>query len=292
MKSKTIFGALLVSAALCSQGFGFELLNGLLGLKDGGCGEGKACAKVAPCEACKACPAPCAKVACCEKACPKACEAACEPACGKAGRCKKQYPTPVRDAICKATPVRDLFGGLKDLYECKGCTCSTNACEAAKGCCPEPACEPACEKAKKCRKVRCEKGACKACEAPKACEVACCEKACPKACEAACEAACEPTCEKAKKCHKLYRRPVLELLEGLFGQPCKAKCGCGECGGCEAACAVGCDGAAPAQKAAPATAPAKAPEQAAPLPAAPKADPSASIQNRGIYQASSSLVRN
>ena len=53
MKGKTIFGALLVSVALCSQGFGFELLDRMLGLNCGGCGECNACAKVACCE--KAC---------------------------------------------------------------------------------------------------------------------------------------------------------------------------------------------------------------------------------------------
>ena len=105
----------------------------------------------------------------------------------------------------------------------------------------------------------------------------------PDCCEAACEQTCQP------KCHKLYRRPVLELLENLFGE-CKCK---STCGGCEVCCAAGCGGAAPASKAAPATAPAKAPEQAAPLPAAPKADPSAYMDsNSGIYQASRSLVRN
>ena len=49
MRSKMIFGALLVSVALCSQGFGFELLDRMLGLNGGGCGECNACAKVAPC---------------------------------------------------------------------------------------------------------------------------------------------------------------------------------------------------------------------------------------------------
>ena len=96
MKGKTIFGALLVSVALCSQGFGLELLNNLLGLNSGGCGT---CAKVAACD-----PA-CAKVAACDPACAKV--AACDPACEKAtcSKCKK----------CRATPVRDLFAGLKDL---------------------------------------------------------------------------------------------------------------------------------------------------------------------------------
>jgi hypothetical protein len=264
MRSKTIFGALLVSVALCSQGFGFELLDRMLGLNCGGCGECNACAKVACCE--KACPKACEPA--CEKACPKACEPTCDNACG--GTCKK----------CRRTPVRDLFAGMKDLFECKGNICETGACEAAKGCCPEPAacekacpkacepaCEPACGKVKKCRKVRCEKA---------------CETCGPAACEPACAKACEP------KCHKLYRRPVVELLENLFG--CEKGCK----NGCEAGCATACGdcgacgGGAPATKAAPA----KAPEQAAPLPAAPKADPSASIQSRGIYQAARSLARN
>ena len=47
MRSKTIFGALLVSAALCSQGFGSELLDRMLGLNNGGCGGCNACANVA-----------------------------------------------------------------------------------------------------------------------------------------------------------------------------------------------------------------------------------------------------
>jgi hypothetical protein len=88
----------------------------------------------------------------------------------------------------------------------------------------------------------------------------------------------------------LYRRPVVELLENIFGS-CKK---CNDCG-CEAGCEVACGGTTAAPAKAPATAPAKAPgkaPEAAPLPKAPKADPSASIQSRGIYQASRSLVRN
>jgi hypothetical protein len=261
MRSKTIFGALLVSVALCSQGFGFELLDRMLGLNCGGCGEYKACAKVACCEpAAKACcpePACCAKPACCEKAC---------------GHCNK----------CRCTPVRDLFAGLHDLFECKGVQCDPCGCQAAKGCCPEPAvcgkacgyqkacgCEKAC-KVKKCRKVHCGEKACGACDPA-------CAKACGNPCE---KVACEPVCEP--KCHKLYRRPVVELLEALFGdRPCGQPCGqavCGDCGG------------APAPKAG--SSPTKAQEQPAPLPTAPKSDPSASIPSRGIYQAARGLARN
>ncbi len=255
MRSKTIFGALLVSVALCSQGFGFELLDRMLGLNCGGCGDCNACADVACCDkACaKAC---CPEPACCENAC---CEEAC---CSK---CKK----------CRITPVRDLFAGLVDLFECKGCYCEP-VCESA---CCEEACDPACAKPckeKRFRKQRCAK-ACDPC-CPATCEeVAACDPACGEV--AACEPACKP------KCHKLYRRPVVELLEALFGsRNCRCgKCSCGD--GCETACGGG--GVVPGVKS-----PAKAPEKAAPLPMAPKADNSTAVPTRGIYQASRSLVRN
>ena len=140
----------------------------------------------------------------------------------------------------------------------------------AKACC-EPNC---CEKVKRCCKVRCCEKAC--------CAPECCEK--PRCCKPAC---CEPTCEP--KCHKLYRRPLVELLEDLFGERCccgKASC---EAGCCEAAC--GCGGSAPMTPK-PTTAPGKVQEKPAPLPPAPKADPSAAVPGRGIYQASRDLVRN
>ena len=51
-------------------------------------------------------------------------------------------------------------------------------------------------------------------------------------------------------------------------------------------CGCGCGDVTPEAKT-----PGKAPEKAAPLPMAPKADPSAA-NGRGIYQAAPSLVRN
>jgi hypothetical protein len=268
MKCKMIFGALLVSVVLCNQGFSFELLDRILGLNGGDCGDCKACAKVACCEKpakCCAAPAVCekAKPACCEKAKPACCE---KPVVCGTPKCHKQH----------CTPIRDLFDDIADLFESKGYICDEpKTCAAPKACCSEPACcKPAC-KVKACEKVACCKPA--TCEKVACCKPATCEKvACCK--PATCEKVCQP------KCHKLYRRPVVELLEDIFGSisPCKSQ------EGCETACG----GAAPAQKA-PATAPAKAPEHAAPLPAAPKADPSASLDDsRGIYQASRSLVRN
>ncbi len=201
MRSKTIFGALLVSVALCSQGFGFELLDRMLGL-NGGCGDNKACAKVATCDPCAKVAAcdPCAKACCPEPAC---CDpACCDPCCGQ--KCHN---------CCRITPVRDLFGGLKDLFECKGTYCEpvcAPACDPACNQACEAACDPCCDpcKVKKCR-------------TPRRCKKSCCDTCCTPACDPACEkvAACDPTCEPTckPKCHKLYRRPVVELLEALFG---------------------------------------------------------------------------
>ena len=86
MKGKMVFGALLVSVALASQGFGLDLLDSMGGLSGGNC---------APCAAPAACkPA----VKCCAP----------EPACAK----------PACDTCCKR---RDLFAGLKDLFSCHRC---------------------------------------------------------------------------------------------------------------------------------------------------------------------------
>jgi hypothetical protein len=251
MRSKTIFGALLVSVALCSQAFSFELLDRMLGLNGGGCGECNACAKVTPCQ-----PA-------CQPTCAKACEKACLPT----------VPATCKEKVCRPTPVRDLFANIKDLFEAKACQTDPVCCEAPK-CCPEPAC---CPKTVRCHKIRCAAKAC--------CEKAC--KVCEPACKAACAPACEPVCEKPckPKTHKLYRRPVLEMLENLFG--------CNECGCGEAGCEAGCGGTAPVKGVAPTTGPAKAPETTTPPPpVVPKPDPQTSNQPRGIFQASRSLARN
>ena len=254
MRSKTIFGALLVSVALCSQGFSFELLDRMLGLNGGGCCECNACAKVAPCQPVSV--KPCAPV-CSEKQC--------LPVVPASGKCK----------VCRPTPVRDLFANVKDLFEAKACQSEPACCEAPKGCAPEPAC---CAKPVRFHKLHWrENGCC----APKAC----CEKV-------ACAPTCAPVCEKprAPKCHKLYRRPVLELLENMFGR-------CHEAGTCEASCEAGCGcggTTVPAGKTpAPTTGPAKAPETTTPPPpVVAKPDNVTSNETRGIYQASRSLARN
>src|SRR5215207_6514379 len=88
MKWNMVFGALVVSVGLCSQSFGFELLDRMLGLNDCGCNS--CCTAEASCGCDKGCePACCAaEPSCCaavEPAC--GCAAACEPACGCAPAC-------------------------------------------------------------------------------------------------------------------------------------------------------------------------------------------------------------
>jgi len=243
MKGKTVIGALLVSVALCGQGFGFELLDRILGLNCGGCGDcNGCCAKVACCDPVKCCaPEP----ACCEKAC-------CDPVCGKKPCC-------CEPCCCEpcCTPVRDLFCGVKGLFECKKC-CKVNCC-----------CEPKC-----CDPVCCKKPAC--------CDPVCCAK--PACCDPVC---CQKPC-CCKKC-----RPILCLVDDLFN--CKKCCCKKSCNtGCDPGCCDPCgSGGAKAQDTKPANG-GEASEETTQLPKAPSPDPKASLlRSRGVYNASrSAVVRN
>ena len=114
------------------------------------------------------------------------------------------------------------------------------------------------------------------CEPAAACEPVACK---PAACEpAACEPdACDPCGAKGGK-NRCCRRPLLDLLDGIFGV-CKSK-GCGK--SCAEPAGCGCGEAEAADAGTTAEAPGE-------LPRAP--DPTATLQRtRGIYQAS--VVRN
>lgn len=157
MKGKMVLGALVLSVALCSQGFG-DLFGRISGLNGGGCAP---CAAPAACEQPKACA-------------PEPCGPACEPCC-RPKRC-------------------DLFKGLRDLFACHRCGKVECACEPVKVC-EKPACAPACEKpaCDACvpvRKVkRCKPVCAPACEAAKPCEPV-------KACEPACGVCKAPKCRR------------------------------------------------------------------------------------------------
>jgi hypothetical protein len=148
MKWHMYFGALLISAGLCSQGFGFELLDRMLGVGGGGCCEPKCGVAAAP--AC--CPAK----HCCRTARP--CPPPCPPKCA----------APCPDDLCC-----DLFGGLRDLMHGVKCAVSCP--------CPEP-CAPKCAapRAPKCAAPCAPK--CAAPCAPKRCCKPACAPACPSDC--------------------------------------------------------------------------------------------------------------
>jgi hypothetical protein len=98
-----------------------------------------------------------------------------------------------------------------------------------------------------------------------------------------CTPACDPARGKAACCKKC-RRPLLAVLDGLFGKRC-CKPNCCANNGC---CGTGADNGAKESDAKAATGTA-----AAPLPLPPRVDPSASLQrSRSIYQTSRALARN
>lgn len=134
MKRHMVFGALLLSVVLVGQGFGFELLDNLLGKSKCGCCEPACCEKAECCEPAACCEKACEPAACCEKEC-------CEPAC-----C---------DSCCK--PKCDLFAGLKGLFKCK---------KSCGGCCEAACCEKACEPVGCCDDACCGETCCKPCCTP------------------------------------------------------------------------------------------------------------------------------
>ena len=263
MKRMLFLGALVLGVTVCSQSFGFELFNKMLGHKgcssccEPGCDAGSGCCEPG-CGAGGGCAEPAcgAGNGCAEPAC-DAGSSCCEPSCGAGRSCLKKK--------------HDLFGGLKGLFACKkrhaGCTscCGAEAdCSAGNGCC-EPACgagngcaEPACGAGNGCAEPACDAGA----------------------------GCCEPSCGAAP-CKKRCRgTPILDLLRAVHNakknclkkSSCTGCCGEPDCGagGCEPGC-----GAEPACGACAST-PAVAP--------APTPDASAAKQTRGKVVAVSRTV--
>jgi hypothetical protein len=234
-------GALVLGVTVCSQSFGFELLDRMLGHKgcasccEPGCDAGGNGCCEPGCDAGNG-------NGCCEPACgagngcaEPACDAGagcCEPACGAASSC------------CGVRKKHDLFGGLKGLFEkckrkhrgCCGASCTEPGCDAGNGCC-----EPACGAGNGCAEPACDAGA------------GCCEPACGAA------ASC---CGVRKKC-----TPIRDLLRSIHAakKSRKSCCGTSCCGGepdcsagngcCEPGCGAGngcCEPACGAVESAPA----------------------------------------
>jgi len=122
MKWTSLVGALVVSLGVCSQSYGFELLDRMLSNHKGGCSS---------------------------------CADACEPSCEATTECD-----PCGDACCDPCgkkcchPIRELFEGLHGLFDCGCCDpcCSDSCCDPCASACCDPcsdpcadACEPSCE---------------------------------------------------------------------------------------------------------------------------------------------------
>jgi hypothetical protein len=139
-------GALVLGVTVCSQSFGFELLNKMLGHKgctsccEPDCGAGNGCAGACEpgCGAGNGCAEPAcgAGNGCAEPAC-DAGNGCCEPSCGAASGCcsKRKCPTPIRDLL------KAIHAAKKARKSCTGCCGSEPDCSAGNGCCgAEPAC--------------------------------------------------------------------------------------------------------------------------------------------------------
>ena len=219
MKSRIVFGALIMSVALCGQGFGFELLDNLLGQKN--CGS-RGCCEPACCEqACQ--PNCCEKTSCAPQACePQCCEADCGTSCKKS---------------C------DLFGGLRGLFACKSsCNscCEPEACGVVT-CAPEPkCCETAC--APKCCETDCGPQCCEA-----DCGTSCCKPRCTPVLDFL-----EDLCSLRICLYKAEKSCGGCCDTGCGDTGCCEEATCGGCGGSGAAPATqAAPKAAPKEKAAP-----------------------------------------
>jgi len=256
MRAKTVVAALLLGALACSQGFGFELIDRMLGIDaqpsdvearenwKSYCPTGT-CEEVlkpyVPDPTLSRTESDCRPVSYIDAVCrPTAFQSApCEPACCDAC-CDPGCAPPCRPF----TPVKDLFAGLQGLFAC-------SRCYAEPSCCPPVVCEPAA-----CPPATCD---------PPACAAPACGPVC-----------CDPCCDPCWR-----PRPLLGLLNQLS---CAVSCGIamlkpcccdpvcypsagGECGGCVGN--GGADAASPDPPPGPSTRPAPEP------PLAPEGDSTA-----------------
>ena len=201
MKRMIFLGALVLGVTVCSQSFGFELMNRMLGHRgcasccEPGCDAGNGCAAEPGCGAGNGCAA--------EPACGAGNGCAAEPACGAGNGCAAE-PACGAASCCGLRKKHDLFGGLKGLFEKlkrkhKGCcdSCCEPACGADNGCAAEPACGAAscCGVRKKCTPIR---DLLKSLKSLKKCRKSCCDSCCG---EPDCSAGCtEPACGAGNGC--------------------------------------------------------------------------------------------
>ncbi len=247
MKWNMIVGALVVSVGLCSQSFGAELLDRMLGLNTCGCSCG--CAPK-----------------CCEKSC---CQTE-APSCGCAAAAPAPAPAPAAapetpSCGCAAAPSCGCAAPSCGCSSCGckscGCGCEHKSCGCGCGCCDTCAHPLLC----------CPKNRIDWCDLFAGVHKAWCDRGCDHCCGKTCPA--KPCCG-------------CSLLGGCCHKSCGCGCGCSACtsGGCTSGCAApaaaepscGCAaGAAAPAAATPAPAPASPAAPAPPAPPAPAGGKSA-----------------
>lgn len=191
MKINILVGSVVMGLALCTQSFGFELLDQMLGIKSGCC-EATSCCEAPKCctQAEPTCAAAVAPSCGCEAAAPSCgCEAA--PSCCKSKCCRKpifNFNRCCKPKCCKSAC--DSCAAAAPSCGCEAAAAPSCGCEAAAA--PSCGCEaaPSCGCAKKCCKSRC--GGCLL-DRIFACNKRCCK---PKCCHNACDtcAAAAPSC--------------------------------------------------------------------------------------------------
>jgi hypothetical protein len=173
MKWNILCGSLVLGLGLCTQSFGFELLDRMLGVDS--CCE-SSCCKKSCCEA--AAPSCCAAEPTCAAAAGPACGCDAAPACGCESACAPK--------CCKQKCRQPLFNFNKCCKpKCCKSACDTGCCDAQPTC--AAACEPAC-------------GAEPACGCESACAPKCCKSKCNRGCLLDRIFACNKRCCKPKCC--------------------------------------------------------------------------------------------
>src|SRR5258708_40333204 len=100
MKWNIILGSMVLGLAMCSQSFGFELLDRMLG--SNGCGCDTQCCETKCCSKPKCCQPKCCEPKCCKEKChqplfgggckSKCCNNGCGNGCGAAAPCRTGAP--------------------------------------------------------------------------------------------------------------------------------------------------------------------------------------------------------
>ena len=211
MKWNVLAGTIVLSASVCTQSFGLELLDRMLGV--GGCCS-NGCASAAPacgCDSGSAVDPGCG----CDNGC------AVDPACGCDSGCAPACGSCATTSCCKGGLLKRLLGNRckRNCGSCATVTCCDSGCAAdpACGCAADPAC--GCD-------AGCSAAAC--CSAPTCCSTKCCREGLLKRllgnrCKRGCGSCATVTC----------------CDSGCAADPA---CGCDN--GCAAGCSAGCGSSA------------------------------------------------